>query len=104
MDNQPSPYRGYCFPPEIISYAVWLYYRFCLSFRDGEELLAERGATVSYEAVRLDKTILGAKRFKYKILTIVIISLPKATYSLLFFVICKGEGRGCSSEKRIYLI
>src|SRR5919108_1648897 len=51
--NTPNPdYRGYRFPPEIISYAVWLYHRFCLSFRDVEELLAERGVTVSYEAVR----------------------------------------------------
>src|SRR5262249_41950142 len=45
-------YRGYRFPPQIISYAVWLYHRFCLSFRDVEEILAERGVTVSYEAVR----------------------------------------------------
>jgi putative transposase len=52
MSPQPSPYRGHRFPPEIISYAVWLYHRFCLSFRDVEELLAERGVTVSYEAVR----------------------------------------------------
>ena len=52
MSTQPSPYRGYRFPPEIISHAVWLYHRFCLSFRDVEELLAERGVTVSYEAVR----------------------------------------------------
>ena len=42
----------YRFPPEIISYAVWLYHRFCLSFRDVEELLAERGVTISYETVR----------------------------------------------------
>jgi putative transposase len=46
-------YRGYRFPPEIISYAVWLYYRFHLSHRDIEDLLAERGVLVSYEAVRL---------------------------------------------------
>jgi putative transposase len=52
MSIQSSPYRGYRFPPEIISYAVWLYHLFCLSFRDVEELLAERGITVSYEAVR----------------------------------------------------
>ena len=52
MSMLPSPYRGYRFPPEIISYAVWLYHRFCLSFRDVEELLAERGITVSYEAIR----------------------------------------------------
>ena len=36
-------YRGYRFPPEIIQRAVWLYYRFTLSLRDVEELLAERG-------------------------------------------------------------
>jgi len=41
------------FPPEIISYAVWLYYRFNLSHRDIEDLLAERGITVSYESIRL---------------------------------------------------
>ena len=46
-------YRGYRFPAEIISYAVWLYYRFALSHRDVEELLAERGVRVSYEAIRL---------------------------------------------------
>ena len=40
------------FPPEIISHAVWLYHRFTLSFRDVEDLLAERGVTVSYEAIR----------------------------------------------------
>jgi putative transposase len=53
MNSQNPTYRGYRFPPDIISYSVWLYHRFCLSFRDVEELLAERGVTVSYEAVRL---------------------------------------------------
>ena len=47
-DDAPS-YHGYRFPPLIISHAVWLYYRFCLSFRDAENLLAQRGITVSYE-------------------------------------------------------
>jgi putative transposase len=46
-------YRGHRFPEEIISHAVWLYYRFALSHRDVEELLAERGVQISYEAVRL---------------------------------------------------
>ncbi len=50
--SSPS-YKRHRFPPEIISYAVWLYYRFALSFRDVEELLASKGVTVSYEAVRL---------------------------------------------------
>src|SRR5215218_9567877 len=46
-------YRGHRFPGEIISHAVWLYYRFALSHRDVEDLLAERGVQVSYEAIRL---------------------------------------------------
>jgi len=52
MDNGTPSYRGHRFPREIISHAVWLYHRFCLSFRDVEDLLAERGITVSYETVR----------------------------------------------------
>ena len=52
MTSQPPSYRGYRFPPDIISHAVWLYHRFGLSFRDVEDLLAERGVTVSYEAIR----------------------------------------------------
>ena len=48
---EPS-YRGHRFPAEIISHAVWLYHRFTLSFRDVEDLLAERGIIVSYEAIR----------------------------------------------------
>jgi transposase-like protein len=45
-------YRGYRFPPAIIQQAIWLYLRFTLSFRDVEDLLAERGIMVSYESVR----------------------------------------------------
>ena len=45
-------YKRHRFPGEIISHVVWLYYRFLLSYRDVEELLAERGITVSYETVR----------------------------------------------------
>jgi hypothetical protein len=45
-------YSGYRFPPEIIQQAIWLYVRFTLSFRDVEDLLAERGIVVSYETVR----------------------------------------------------
>src|ERR687889_357132 len=48
----PDPYRGYRFPREIISYAVWFYYRFAVSFRDTEEAMASRGVLVSYETVR----------------------------------------------------
>ena len=46
-------YKRHRFPAEIISYAVWLYYRFNLSHRDIEDLLAERGISVSYETIRL---------------------------------------------------
>ncbi|MBN4048004.1 IS6 family transposase [bacterium AH-315-O15] len=45
-------YHGYRFAPKIISHAVWLYHRFCLSFRDAEDLLAHRGVTVTYETIR----------------------------------------------------
>jgi hypothetical protein len=45
-------YSGYRVPPEIIQHAIWLYIRFALSFRDVEDLLAERGIMVSYETVR----------------------------------------------------
>ena len=45
-------YSGYRFPPVIIQRAIWLYARFTLSFRDVEDLLAERGIIVSYETVR----------------------------------------------------
>ena len=52
MKLSPNPYAGYRYPSEIISHAVWLYHRFCLSFRDIEDLLAERGIIVSYEGIR----------------------------------------------------
>jgi transposase-like protein len=45
-------YSGYRFPPDIIQRAVWMYLRFTLSFRDVEELLAERGIMVTYESIR----------------------------------------------------
>ena len=52
MNSHTPNYHGYRFPPEIISQAIWLYHRFCLSFRDVEDLLAERGIVVSYETIR----------------------------------------------------
>src|SRR5437764_13520405 len=45
-------YRRHRFPPPIIQRAIWLYLRFTLSYRDVEELLAERGLDISYETVR----------------------------------------------------
>lgn len=52
MKSDKSRYHGHRFPPEIISYAIWVYHRFCMSLRDVEDLLAERGIIVSYEAIR----------------------------------------------------
>jgi len=54
-------YSGYRFPPEIIQQAIWLYVRFTLSFRDVEDLLAERGIMVSYETVRRWVNYFGPK-------------------------------------------
>ena len=48
-----NTYKRHRFPPAIISYAVWLYFRFNLSHRDIEDLLAQRGIIVSYESIRL---------------------------------------------------
>src|SRR6202011_5279126 len=45
-------YRRHRFPPIVIQHAVWLYLRFTLSYRDVEELLAERGLDIFYESVR----------------------------------------------------
>ncbi len=48
----PISYRRHRFPPPLIQHAVWLYLRFTLSYRDVEELLAQRGLDLSYESVR----------------------------------------------------
>src|SRR5437667_2727053 len=48
----PISYRSHRFPPVVIQHAVWLYLRFTLSYRDVEDLLAERGLGVSYETIR----------------------------------------------------
>ena len=45
-------YKRHRFPAEIISHCVWLYFRFNLSYRDVQEMMAERGVIVSHEAVR----------------------------------------------------
>ena len=48
----PISYARHRFPPAIIQHAIWLYLRFTLSYRDVEDLLAERGLDISYETVR----------------------------------------------------
>ena len=52
MNRPSSLYKRHRYPPTIIQYAVWLYYKFNLSHRDIEDLLAERGIVVSYESIR----------------------------------------------------
>ncbi len=52
MKNQTPSYQRHRFPSEIINHAVWLYHRFYLSFREVEELLAERGITITFETLR----------------------------------------------------
>ncbi len=59
--TQSKMVKRHRFPPEIIQYAVWLYHRFNLSHRDVVDLLAERGVTVSYEAIRLRCNKFGPK-------------------------------------------
>ena len=56
-----TPFRRHRFPAEIIAHAVWLYYRFPLSFRDVEDLLAERGISVSFQTVSEWATKFGLK-------------------------------------------
>ena len=52
MPDRPGHFHRHRFPAEIISHAVWLYFRFPLSFRDVQELLFERGIVVTYESIR----------------------------------------------------
>jgi putative transposase len=53
MNTPPTTnlYKRHRFPAEIISHCVWLYFRFCLSYHDVEELMAERGVILTYKAV-----------------------------------------------------
>ena len=57
-------FKGHRFPPEIIEYAVWLYFRFSLSLRDVEDLLAQRGVMISHETVRFWVTKFGRQYAK----------------------------------------
>ena len=64
MSRSKSLYKRHRFPSEIIQYAVWLYFRFNLSHRDVEDLLAERNIIVSYESIRLWCNKFGPKYVK----------------------------------------
>ena len=56
-----STYKRHVFPPEVISFGVWLYYRFNLSHWDIQDLLAQRGINVSYESLRCQCLKCGPK-------------------------------------------
>ena len=58
MTNESPSYHGHRLPPEIIGHAVWLYHRFGLSFHDTEDLLAQRGVTLTHETIRRQRTAL----------------------------------------------
>src|SRR4051812_35212869 len=49
---RPLSFKRHRFPPDVIRHAIWLYFRFTMSLRDVEELLAERGIDVTYESIR----------------------------------------------------
>ncbi len=53
MKTTPNPYSGYRHPAEITSHAVWLYFRFALSYSEVEDILAARGIVVSYACYQL---------------------------------------------------
>ena len=55
-----NTYKRHRFPPDIISYAVWLYYKFNLSHRDIEDPLAERGIIVSRESIKQAQRFVSA--------------------------------------------
>ncbi len=62
MPDRPGHFHPHRYPAEIISYAVWLYHRFALSFRDVDELLFERGVIVTYGTVRVGGEVRSAVR------------------------------------------
>jgi putative transposase len=59
--TKSTMYKRYRFPPAIIQYAVWLYYRFNVSHRDIEDILAQRGIIVTHESIRLWCNKFGTK-------------------------------------------
>ena len=54
---QPVSFKRHMFPPDVIRLTVWLYFRFTLSFRDVEEMLAQRGIEAGYETIRLWRAV-----------------------------------------------
>jgi len=81
--GQPN-YRGYRFPPGIISHAVWLYHRFTLSLRDIDDLLAARNAIVSYESIgQWCVPVLSAHGQMHNLFRVGRHLLPAANYRIL---------------------
>ena len=67
MRTSVSLYYRHRFPTEIISHCVWLYFRFALSFRDVEEMLAMRGVALTYETVREWCLLTGQSFSKFRL-------------------------------------
>ncbi len=80
---QKISYRRHRFPPHIIQNAVWLYARFTLSYRDVEDLLAERGLDISYESVRRRERKM--QRFKSPGSAQRFLNIQTATYNSFYF-------------------
>ena len=59
-----NTYKRHRFPPAIISYAAWLYFRFNLSHRDIEDLLAQRGIAAVYNLFNLGRHLVSAEHYK----------------------------------------
>jgi len=57
-------FKGHRFPRDVIAYAVWAYFRFAMSLRDVEDLLAERSVIVSYESIRAWVAKFGSRSAK----------------------------------------
>ena len=84
-------YHRHRFPAEVIQYAVWLYFRFPLSFRDVEDLLAQRGIDVSYETVRRWSVKFGLAYARKRHLDEVFVSINGRIMYLWRAVDCEGE-------------
>ena len=100
-------YRRHRFPPPVIQHAIWLYLRFTLSYRDVEELLAERGLEVSYETVRRWVLKFGpgfarrlrrsrprpSDRWHLDEMVVRIRDLISSIFSLLILELCRGAAQ-----------
>ena len=81
---RPIWFKRHRFPADVIRHAVWLYFRFTLSFRDVETMMAQRGIEVSYETIRCWTIKLGPQ-FARALRTAAACSLPRAGIWMRWF-------------------